>query len=116
MLLGYTDFIRVKRGDNIIYGDHIDGVRYIRFVTAYDSQKRLLIDKGSECGTHSYLVPSGVKYIRMSLYSSTMFSDSRINISKTLLRYEPYYEEVGPIGETERRRHEYDELYRPIEN
>lgn len=111
---GYTDYIRVKHGDTIVYGDHIDGIRYIRFVTAYDGHKRVLKNKGSESGTHAYLVPHGVKYVRLSLYSSTMFSDSRINISKTLLRYEPYYEEIGPIGENERRRQEYDELYRPF--
>ena len=111
---GYTDYIPVKYGDYVIFGDGVLGVRYIRFVTAYNAKHRVLPNKGSYDGTHLYKVPHGVAYVRLSLYSSNLYDDSRINISRTILRHEPYYQEIGPIGETIRRRQEYDEKYRPF--
>ena len=111
---GYTDFIPVKYGDSIIYGDGIKASKYIRYVTAYDAKKRLLPDKGCEDGTDVYEVPHGVCYIRLSLYKETMFADSRINISPTLLKYEPYKQEISEIGEKKRRRETYNRKYRPF--
>lgn len=110
----YTDFIHVKYGERVVFGDGIDGVRYMRFVTAYDSHMRLLPNKGDNNGTHTYIVPHGVVYIRLSVYYSNLFSDSRINISETLLRYEPYCKEIAPLGEGKRRQDEYNNKYRPF--
>lgn len=110
----YTDYIHVKPGKRVICGDGIKGIRYIRFVTAYDAHMNVLPNKGEIDGTHTYIVPRGVAYVRLSLYYSNLFSDSRINLSDTLLRYEPYYEEIADIGEGKRRQEEYDNKYRPF--
>ena len=111
---GYTDFIPVKYGDNVVFGEGINASRYIRYVTAYDAKKRVLPECGCEGGTNVYEVPHGVCYVRLSLYSNTMFSDSRINISPTLLKYEPYKKETAEIGEKRKRKEAYNRKYRPF--
>ena len=111
---GHTDYIPVKYGDSVVYGYGVAGARYIRYIAAYDAKMRVLPKKGSFTGTSLYTVPHGVCYIRLSLYDEGLLSDSRINISTTLLKYEPYKKEIAAIGEKDRRKKAYDTKYRPF--
>ena len=86
--------IPVNEGDVIgyYYGIAInDGFRY---VTAYDENKNVLSDKGSD-ESNTYTVPAGVSYIRVSLYQSRLHEDSRLNINGCKA-YEPFYIKLMP--------------------
>ena len=110
---GCTDFIPVEQGDNIVFGYSINEIKNMRFVAAYDSRLEIVPSAGCYDGTSLFTVPSGVSYIRISLFDNTLLSDARINKSTTLLRYEPFKREIGKIGDNELKKQEYNAKYRP---
>jgi len=81
-----TDFIPVDAGESYYgtYKQTNSGTGTVaiidmtaRFITCYDSDKNILSAKGSDSNTtlNSYTVPSGVAYVRLSLYKSANYSD-----------------------------------------
>ena len=76
-----------------------DGMRY---VCAYDFSGNIVSNKGSE-ETNVYTVPDGVAGIRVTLYQSRLYDDSRLNIDGCKV-YEPYYKKVMAQGVFDNKR------------
>lgn len=95
--LSYTvDYIPVKEHDMIVCGSG-STTAIMRFVCAYDANKNVVAAAGSE-GYRRYDVPSGVSYIRITVYNTDISADFRINRSPFLLPYEAYKEIIVPNG------------------
>lgn len=70
-----SDYIEVSEGENIYVDTYLpdyytfvgSAESYARYVTAYDNEKNVLVNKGSSKAVNKYEVPTGVKYIKMSL-------------------------------------------------
>ena len=99
----YTDYISVKEGDPVsVQNTQADGYRGhygIGFISAYDESKNLLPDKGATAVTHSFTVPAGVSYLRLSFSmispNNAGMTDWAIVKSAEIIPYEHY----GIIGE-----------------
>lgn len=94
---GYTkNLIRVDEGDNITIGDG-GAIRTMRFVTAYGADYEPISAKGAE-SVNAYVVPSGVKYIRISAAIGYFQCDYfTVQNSAALLPYDTYNAEDVPI-------------------
>lgn len=94
-----TDYIPVTSGDVIVcqangLGESTAAIRYMRFVTAFNGDKTILADKGSNTNATSYIVPDGVSFVRVSIPSTNYYQADTIMVHKGegVLPYEPYYE------------------------
>lgn len=91
---GLTDYIPVKEGDVLTFQGKatIDGetVFYsFRFVCAFDGDKKVLTDKGSNSVT-SYTVPTGVYYVRLTLSAYANIFKPMVHLGKQIIPYESY--------------------------
>lgn len=93
----YTDFIDVKPGDKIEIFDGFITQNDYRIVTAYDYQRSVLSDMGSDVEQKTYTVPEGVYYVRVTMYENRMSDTTRININGRK-PFEPYWSKELPIG------------------
>lgn len=87
----YTkNYIPVDAGDDIVLTNN-NGLRYMRYICAYDADFNVLANKGLSDGTYSYwTVPEDVKYIKITGNTSVITSDScAIYRSKGLVFYTP---------------------------
>lgn len=66
--------VRLTRTDN-------SGSLYIYKVTAYDSEKNVLSAKGMNSAGYTYLIPSGVAYIKFTMNTQSVLSTTMLTVS-----------------------------------
>ena len=102
----YTEhFIPVDAGDHVVLTNN-NGIRFMRYVCAYDENYHPLADKGISGGTYTYYtVPSGVYYVRITGQTSVMTSnDVAIYRSRGVVFGEPdAFTEIYTNNRTETR-------------
>ena len=91
----YTGLIPVNVGDTLFCTKDIKTHVAMRYVTAYDSRKKISPSDGVSQQTGSYVVPEGISYVRISLIENPVSSDTRITKGKRL-PFTPY--EVTKTG------------------
>lgn len=79
----YNDYIAVSQGDKLNFNHSV------RYVTAYDSSKAASSANGVENVT-SYMVPSGVAFVRISVLAEYINDNMMANKGESLLPYVSY--------------------------
>lgn len=117
-----SDYIEVTHGD-VLVGSWVnaDGQNLsmkIRYYCFYDADKNFV--SGSSTAAEAIVIPDGVSYVRVAIYTSTYNTDSlqiEKNTSGTFTPFEPYgggqivkLSEAVIVPEVERARGEYDSL------
>lgn len=89
----YSNAVKVSEGDVVhFYFGESGSIAQMRFITAYDSEMNVLSSSGAE-NTDNYTVPSGVEYIIITVWNTTLLK-ARIYIN--LDSNEPYEEYFKP--------------------
>lgn len=88
-----TDFIKVTPGDKVCIMSGT-GTSYgaMRYVTAYDANKRAVSESGAENVSTYYTVPAGIAYVRVSAHHNILESKyCRISLNGQLIPYQDYF-------------------------
>ena len=95
----YTNtYYSVQENDKLLCGTGDDTKAQLRYVTAYDSDKKV-ISSGGISGGFLYTVPANVAYVRFTFYISDVDSETfRLNKSAFLLPYESHDTTTVPRG------------------
>ena len=96
-----TDYIPVSAGQNIkawCFTTSYETLR-IRAISAYDSDKVLIENSGSDTTSTNYTVPEGVAYIRLTLYVSEIDGSTKqyVGINSIGIDYQPYGRTLAPV-------------------
>ena len=88
-----TDFIKVTPGDKVcIMSGRGNEYGSMRYVTAYDADKRAVSASGAENVSTYYTVPAGIAYVRVSAHHNILESRyCRISLTGQLIPYQDYY-------------------------
>lgn len=91
-----TDYIPVRQGDVLTFVYSISETLTMRYVTAYNSQKKIAPALGAENVT-SYTVPNDIAYVRITGSKAYITAYSaRININGIDNKYQTYF--FGTVG------------------
>ena len=110
----YTlSYIPVNEGDIVYCAENgmITDAKF-RFVTAYDADKKLVSAAGASTPERFYTVPSGIKYIRCTVYLSNYDNGGlAININ-TVIPFTPFYSGKVPVqtGQNSNRINQLEKL------
>ncbi len=91
-----TDYIPVLTGDvltcqaNNTSGNGDRFIQNMRWVCAFDAQKNLLSNAGSNDALSSYTVPDGVVFVRITIGGYPALTEVAIVKSAEIIPYEPY--------------------------
>lgn len=96
-----TDYIPVSAGQDIkawCFTTSYEALR-IRALAAYDSDKVLIENSGSDSTITNYTVPEGVSFVRLTLYVSEIDDSTKqyVGINSIGIDYQPYGRTLAPV-------------------
>jgi len=86
-----TDYIPVSQGQVITWQTLTKANANMRFVCAYDNNKQPVAESGSNSNIDNYTVPSGIKWVRISVAVADFTSDCMVKIGVLPVNKEPYH-------------------------
>lgn len=96
----YTDYLPVSGGDVLrtyytqqgVFDEHS-----LRYVCCYDESKNVLSDKGTNDSILAFTIPSGVAFVRATVYADSSKSEHVISLNQEVDSYSTYEAPVKSI-------------------